>query len=57
MEPNLVLVGFMGTGKTEVGKVVSERLGRTFVDIDDQIIQSAGMTINEIFKQHGEDRV
>jgi shikimate kinase len=56
MEPNLVLVGFMGTGKTEVGKAVSERLGRVFVDIDDQIIQSAGMTINEIFKQHGEDR-
>ena len=39
MGPNLVLVGFMGTGKTEVGKAVSERLGKTFVDIDDQIVQ------------------
>jgi shikimate kinase len=56
MEPNLVLVGFMGTGKTEVGKAVSERMGRTFVDIDDQIIRDAGMTINEIFKQYGESR-
>jgi shikimate kinase len=55
MGPNLVLVGFMGTGKTEVGKAVSERLGRTFVDIDDQIIKAARMTINEIFKEHGED--
>jgi len=41
MGPNLVLVGFMGTGKTEVGKAVSERLGKTFVDIDDQIVKSA----------------
>jgi shikimate kinase len=56
MEPNLVLVGFMGTGKTEVGRIVSERMGRTFVDIDDHITRTAGMTINEIFTQHGEER-
>ena len=55
MEPNLILVGFMGTGKTEVGKAVSERMGRTFIDIDDHIVQTIGMTINEIFKQHGEE--
>jgi shikimate kinase len=46
----------MGTGKTEVGKIVSERMGRTFVDIDDQIIRASGMTINEIFKRYGEER-
>ncbi len=55
MDRNLVLVGFMGTGKTEVGKVVSQRMGRNFVDIDDHIIRAAGMTINEIFKSYGED--
>jgi shikimate kinase len=55
MDRNLVLVGFMGTGKTEVGKVVSQTMGRNFVDIDDHIISTAGMTINEIFKSYGED--
>lgn len=56
MDRNLVLVGFMGTGKTEVGKLVSELMGRSFVDIDDHIIRGTGMTINEIFRQHGEER-
>jgi shikimate kinase len=55
MDRNLVLVGFMGTGKTEVGKVVSQRMGRVFVDIDDQIIRAAGMTINDIFTSYGEE--
>jgi len=55
MEPTLILVGFMGTGKTEVGKAVWERKGRTFIDIDDHIVQTTGITINDIFKQHGED--
>ncbi len=55
MNPNLVLVGFMGTGKTEVGKVVSEQMGRTLVDIDDHIIRACRMTVNEIFKTCGED--
>jgi shikimate kinase len=52
---NVVIVGFMGTGKTEVGRIVSEQMGRTFVDIDDQIVSAAGMTINDIFKIHGEE--
>jgi shikimate kinase len=55
IEPNLVLVGFMGTGKTEVGRIVSERIGRDFVDIDDRIVQAAGMSINEVFRIYGED--
>jgi shikimate kinase len=55
MDRNLILVGFMGTGKTEVGKVVSRTIGRSFVDIDDYIVSAAGMTINEIFKSYGED--
>ncbi len=55
MNRNLVIVGFMGTGKTEVGRIVSQQMGRTFVDIDDQIVRAAGMTINDIFKNHGEE--
>ncbi len=45
----------MGTGKTQVGRIVSERMDRDFVDIDDQIVRTAGMSINEIFRIYGED--
>ena len=55
MEPNLVLVGFMGTGKTEVGKIIADRMKRDFVDIDDRIVGAVGMTINDIFSKQGED--
>jgi shikimate kinase len=55
MVPNLVLIGFMGTGKTVVGKTVARRMGRPFVDIDDRIVEAAGMSINDIFQRHGED--
>ena len=51
---NIILVGFMGTGKTSVGKELAERLGREFVDLDDVIEKRAGTTINEIFKDKGE---
>jgi shikimate kinase len=55
MERNVVLVGFMATGKTEVGKIVSKRLARTFVDIDDDIIKDTGMNIGNIFETYGEE--
>ncbi len=45
----------MGTGKTEVGKILAARMKRAFVDIDDRIIEATGMTINDIFKGYGED--
>ena len=51
---NLILTGFMGTGKTSVAQKVAERLGRPFVDMDDEIVQRAGQTIPEIFAQLGE---
>jgi 3-dehydroquinate synthase len=54
MTTNLILTGFMGTGKTTVGKLVAERLGRQFVDTDSLIEQRAGLTIPQIFEQHGE---
>ncbi len=53
-ERNIVLTGFMATGKTSVGRVVAERLGRRFVDLDDLIVQRAGKPVTEIFAQDGE---
>jgi 3-dehydroquinate synthase len=51
---NLVITGFMGTGKSAVGRIVAERLGREFVDSDDLIEARAGCTIPEIFEREGE---
>ncbi|MBN1916409.1 MAG: shikimate kinase [Verrucomicrobia bacterium] len=46
---NIVLFGFMGTGKTCVGQAVAERLGMTYVDLDDLIEAREGTTISAIF--------
>ena len=53
---NIALIGFMGTGKTSVGHLVAGRLGFTFLDTDHLIERRAGMTISDIFTQHGEAR-
>lgn len=50
----LVLVGMMGAGKTTVGRRIANRLGRQFVDSDEEIERAAQMTIPEIFEQRGE---
>jgi shikimate kinase len=50
----LVLVGMMGAGKTTVGRRLAQRLGRRFVDSDDEIEKAANMSIEEIFAAHGE---
>ncbi|MBI4787951.1 MAG: 3-dehydroquinate synthase [Chloroflexi bacterium] len=50
----LVLTGFMGTGKTSVGQVVAEKLGREFVDMDVLIQAEEGMTVSKIFETRGE---
>lgn len=52
--PNIVLTGFMGTGKTVVGQAVAEQLGRWFIDMDAAIERRAGKTVNAIFAQDGE---
>ncbi len=49
----IFLVGFMGSGKTFYGKKLAEKLGWGFVDLDEKIEQSAGMTIAEIFENDG----
>ncbi len=51
---NIVLTGFMGTGKSAVGGAVAERLGRFFVDMDEIIAQRAGKPIRAIFAEDGE---
>jgi 3-dehydroquinate synthase len=51
---NLVLTGFMGTGKTVVGQAVARRLGRPFVDIDAEIEARAGKPIPRVFAEDGE---
>ncbi|MDH4101681.1 MAG: shikimate kinase [Nitrospirota bacterium] len=51
---NVILTGFMGTGKSTVGRRLAQRLGQTFVDLDSIIENEAGMTINEIFASQGE---
>ncbi len=53
-EPNIVLTGFMATGKTTVGKLLAKHLNYQFVDTDDMIVQRAGMTVAEIFSTKGE---
>lgn len=50
----LILCGFMGTGKTAVGKILAARLGRSFVDTDNLIEQQAGSPIATIFEARGE---
>ncbi len=51
--PNIVLTGFMGTGKTTVGRLLAERLGRQFVDTD-EIIEERFGPIPKIFEDLGE---
>jgi shikimate kinase len=51
---NVALYGFMGVGKSTVGKILSERLSYGFVDMDEMIERQAGMKINDIFAAEGE---
>ena len=51
---NIVLVGFMGSGKTTVGKLIAEQTGMPLLDMDTIIEERAGKTINEIFADEGE---
>jgi len=44
-----------GSGKSTLGRAISSKLDMPFFDLDDQIIQKAGMSINDIFALHGED--
>lgn len=54
-EGHLVLVGMMGAGKSTVGRIVAERLGRRLVDSDEVIEARTGRTVRDIFATDGED--
>jgi shikimate kinase len=54
MSRNITLVGFMGTGKTTVGRILAERLGYTFLDVDHEVEMEQGVTIAHIFSELGE---
>lgn len=54
MLPNIILLGFMGCGKTSVGRHVAALTGHRFVDTDDLVVREAGCSIPEIFSRDGE---
>ena len=51
---NLVIIGMPGSGKTTVGRLLAQATGKIFVDVDEEIIRTAGMSISEIFAASGE---
>ncbi len=51
---NIILTGFMGTGKSTIGQALAARLGWTFLDTDLEIERRAGISIPEVFTRHGE---
>lgn len=51
----LMLIGFMGAGKTTVGRLVADALGRPFRDLDAEIVERTGQSVAEIFATLGED--
>lgn len=53
-EKSIVFIGFMGVGKTTIGRIVAKKLFRDFVDIDEEIKKEFGIPIPEIFEKFGE---
>ena len=53
-DDRIYLVGFMGAGKTTVGKLLAERLGGSFIDLDSEIEKAEGKTVAKIFAESGE---
>jgi shikimate kinase len=52
---NVLLVGFMGAGKSVCGRLLARRLGRCFIETDDMIVSREGRSIPEIFRERGEE--
>jgi shikimate kinase len=54
MKTGIALIGFMGTGKSVVGKLLAEKLGKRFVELDAEIEKKTGKSIAAIFREDGE---
>jgi shikimate kinase len=54
MKTSIALIGFMGTGKTAVGRILAEKLGKQFIELDALIEEQAGKSIPGIFRDDGE---
>lgn len=52
--PGVVLIGFMGSGKSSVGRELARRFGAPFVDVDERIESAAGSPIRDLFAREGE---
>lgn len=50
---NIVLIGMRGSGKTAVGKLLADKLGKRFIEMDEMITEQAGMSIAEMVARHG----
>ena len=55
MPKPIFLIGYMGSGKTTLGKKLATKLELPFIDTDQEIVKQIGMSITEYFSQHGED--
>lgn len=53
-EKNIILIGMMGTGKTTVGALLAEKIGFELIDLDQEIVKTAGSSIPELFANKGE---
>lgn len=53
---NIYLIGFMGAGKTTVGKILAEKTGKKLTDIDQEIVTIIGCSVNDYFTKHGEEQ-
>ncbi len=56
MEGPIAIVGYMGSGKSTIGRAAAQELGWEFLDLDEAVASTAGLSIPEIFEAHGEPR-
>ena len=55
MSKNIILIGFMGTGKSTLGRYLAKRMRAKFIDMDIAIENDLGMSVADIFKRYGEN--
>ena len=50
---NIILIGYRGTGKSTIGKILAAKTGRRYISTDERIVEKAGMHIPQIVEKHG----